>query len=98
MTSERTLRPRQRRAADNVARDSGGTTSSDEDEWNKEVIAEFYATIYFGYIEDERAIFWMTKGSYYKAKFTQFIWVLGLDRDDANRPKIHLQPVFPMGK
>ena len=37
----------------------------------------------------------MTKGRYYKAKFTQFIRVLGLDRYDANRPKIHLQPVLP---
>ena len=32
VTSGRTLRPRQRRAADNVARDVGGTTSSDEDD------------------------------------------------------------------
>ena len=32
VTSGRTLRPRQRRAADNIARDSGGTTSSDEDD------------------------------------------------------------------
>ena len=32
VTSGRTLRPRQRRAADNVARDGGGTTSSDEDD------------------------------------------------------------------
>ena len=47
-------------------------------DWNKEVIAEFYATVYFGYLGDERAIFWMTEGSYYKAKFTQFIRVLGL--------------------
>ena len=37
----------------------------------------------------------MTEGNYYKAKFTQFIRVLGLDRDDANRLKIHLQPVLP---
>ena len=26
-------------------------------DWNKEVIAEFYATVYFGYLGDERAIF-----------------------------------------
>ena len=32
VTSERTLRPRPKRAADYVARDSGGTTSSDEDD------------------------------------------------------------------
>ena len=58
--------------------------------WNKEVIAEFYATVYFGYIGDERAFFWMTEGNYYKARFSQFGWVLGLDRNNANRPKIHL--------
>ena len=62
---------------------------------NKEAIAEFFATVYFGYMDDERAIFWMTEGSYYRAKFTQFIRVLGLDRDDANRPNIHLQSVLP---
>ena len=37
----------------------------------------------------------MTEGNHYKAKFTQFIRVLGLDRNDGNRPKIHLQPVLP---
>ena len=37
----------------------------------------------------------MTEGNYYKAKFTQFIRVLGLDRNDGNRPKIHRQPVLP---
>ena len=37
----------------------------------------------------------MTEGRYYKAKFTQFIRVLGLDRNDANMPKIHLQLVLP---
>ena len=63
--------------------------------WNKEVIDAFYATVYFGYIGDERAIFWMTEGNHYKVKFTQFIRVLGLDRNDGNRPKIHLQPVLP---
>ena len=37
----------------------------------------------------------MIEGSYYKAKFTQFVRVLGLDRNAANRPKIHLEPVLP---
>jgi len=40
----------------------------------------------------------MTEEKYYKAIFTQFIRVLGLDRDDANRPKIHNQPVLPNKK
>ena len=61
----------------------------------KRLLLSFIATVHFGYLGDERTIFWMTEVNYYKAKFTQFIRVLGLDRDDANRPKIHLQPVLP---
>ena len=37
----------------------------------------------------------MIEGNHYKAKFTQFIRVLGLDRNDGNRHKIHLQLVLP---
>ena len=34
-------------------------------DWNKEVIAQFYATVHFGYLKDDRAMFWMTEGNYY---------------------------------
>ena len=27
--------------------------------WNKEIIAQFYATVFFGYHESKRAMFWM---------------------------------------
>jgi len=64
-------------------------------DWNKEVIAQFYATVHFGHLRDDRAMLWMTEGKYYRVTFTQFIHVLGLDRHDANRPKIHNQPVLP---
>ena len=64
-------------------------------DWNKEVTAQFYATVHFGYLKDNRAMFWMTEGNYYRATFAQFIRVLGLDRHDANRPKIHNQVVLP---
>jgi len=64
-------------------------------DWNKEVIAQFYATVHFGYLKDDRAMFWMTEGNYYRVTFAQFIRVLGLDMHDANRPKIHNQVVLP---
>ena len=64
-------------------------------DWNKELIAQFYATVHFGYLKNERAIFWMIEGNYYRATFVQFIRVLGLDRHDANRPKIHNLLVLP---
>ena len=40
-------------------------------------------------------MFWMTQRNYYRVTFAQFIRVLGLDRHDANRPKIHNQVVLP---
>jgi hypothetical protein len=46
--------------------------------WNKELIAQFYATMYFGSIEGDRAMFWMTEGKYYKVKFNQFVWYSSL--------------------
>jgi len=51
--------------------------------------------MHFGYLRDDRAMFWMTEENYYRVTFTQFIRVLGLDRHDANRPKIHNQTVLP---
>lgn len=64
-------------------------------DWNKELIAQFYATVHFGYLKNERAMFWMTEGNYYRVTFAQFVRVLGLDRHDANRPKIHNQVALP---
>jgi len=64
-------------------------------DWNKEVIARFYATVYFGYLGEDRAMFWMTEGKYYRVTFTQFIQVLGHDRHDANILKIHNQQPLP---
>ena len=67
-------------------------------DWNKELIAQFYAAVHFGYLKDDRAMFWMTEGNYYRVTFAQFIRVLGLDRHDANMPKIHNQVVLPNEK
>ena len=38
-------------------------------DWNKEIVAQFYATVYFGYIDGERAMFWMTEGTLYRITY-----------------------------
>ena len=38
-------------------------------DWNKEIIAQFYATVYFGYIDGERAMFWMAEGTLYRITY-----------------------------
>jgi hypothetical protein len=41
--------------------------------WNKEIIAQFYATIYFGYMGTERAMFWMTEEDRWHIIFSNFL-------------------------
>jgi hypothetical protein len=46
--------------------------------WNKELIAQFYATMYFGYVPKEdgrsdRAMFWMTEGESHHLSFSNFL-------------------------
>ena len=44
-------------------------------DWNKEVIAQFYATVYFGHDPEngnERTIYWMTEGHHYQCSYTSF--------------------------
>ena len=42
-------------------------------DWNKEVIAQFYATVHFGHLRDERAMFWMTEEQKYHITFSDFV-------------------------
>ena len=65
-------------------------------DWNKEIVAQFYATVYFGYIDGERALFWMTEGTLYRIAYPQFASVFGFGQNDANRPKLHLQSPLPV--
>ena len=63
---------------------------------NKEVIAQFYATVYFGYIDGDRAMFWMTEGTLYRITYPRFARLFGFGTNDANHPKLHLQPPLPV--
>jgi hypothetical protein len=61
--------------------------------WNKELIAQFYVTIYFGYVpkEDgrsERAVFWMTEGENHHLSFSNFLTLFRLP-DDGFARKLH---------
>jgi hypothetical protein len=47
-------------------------------DWNRKIIAQFYATAHFGYIEEERAMTWMTNGNKHAIRFSQFLTLFGL--------------------
>jgi hypothetical protein len=40
-------------------------------DWNKEIITQFYATGHFGYIESERSMTWMTIGNRHSIRFSR---------------------------
>jgi len=61
-------------------------------DWNKEVIAQFYATVYFGHDPEngnKRTIYWMTEGHHYQCSYTSVCRYLRLDDQDVNRPMLH---------
>jgi hypothetical protein len=57
--------------------------------WNNEIIAQFYATLYVEERGDTRKFHWMTEGRRYESTFEQFARLFGFGRNDANRTKIH---------
>jgi hypothetical protein len=58
-------------------------------DWNREIIAQFYSTVHFGYIEEERAMMWMTNGNKHAIRFSRFLSLFGLGADDKDYPKLH---------
>jgi hypothetical protein len=57
--------------------------------WNNEIIAQFYATLYVEERGDTRKFHWMTEGRRYEITFEQFARLFGFGRNDANRINIH---------
>jgi hypothetical protein len=58
--------------------------------WNNEVIAQFFGTLF---VEDHggtRKLHWMTEGSWFEVSYAQFVRPLDFRRNDANRIKIHM--------
>jgi hypothetical protein len=60
--------------------------------WNKEVISEFYATLYFD--KKERIFMWMTAGQRFSTNLSQFVEILGLASHNNNPKKIHTRRVM----
>jgi hypothetical protein len=58
-------------------------------DWNREIIAQFYATVHFGHIESERAMTWMTNGNKYAIHFSQFLTLFALGANNKDYPKLH---------
>ena len=56
--------------------------------WNKEIIAQFYATVFFGYHNGERAMFWITEEQKYQITFPDFVALLCLGDADLEYPKL----------
>jgi hypothetical protein len=55
--------------------------------WNQEVIAEFYATLFFG--KKERIFLWMTNDRRFNIKLSQFVEILGLSAHLDIPKKLH---------
>jgi hypothetical protein len=58
--------------------------------WNNEVIAQFYATLYVEEHGDTSKLHWMTEGQWFEVSYAQFARLLGFGRNDVNRIKIHM--------
>jgi hypothetical protein len=62
-------------------------------DWNSEVIAQFYATLY---VQDEpQRMHWMTEGRWYSVDYAVFAGHLGISEEDLERDKIHSEQVLP---
>jgi len=59
-------------------------------DWCNEVIAQFYATVYFDK-NKAKTMHWMTEGEWYKIKYMAFSRLLGFGQDDANKERIHVE-------
>ena len=57
--------------------------------WNKEIIAQFYATVFFGHHDGERAMFWMKEEEKYKISFPDFVTLFYFGNADADLHKLH---------
>jgi hypothetical protein len=61
-----------------------------KNDWNNELIAKFYATVYFEEHGDTRKIHWMTESQWYEVSYSLFARLFGFEHKEASRPRIHL--------
>jgi hypothetical protein len=59
-------------------------------DWNIEVIAQFYATLFIEEAEDVRAMHWMIGGEWYHITFDEFTTRFLYGQADKSRFRIHI--------
>jgi hypothetical protein len=69
-----------------------------EHSWNKEIIAQFYATCYFDVKENVKRVHWMTEGTWYGITIDDFARFLGFSNDDLNLIRIHIKGSISKGE
>jgi hypothetical protein len=57
--------------------------------WNNEIIAQFFATLYVEDRGDTRIFHWMTEGRRYMITHEQFVRLFGFGQNNTNHHKIH---------
>jgi hypothetical protein len=58
-------------------------------DWNKEVIAQFFSTLYVEEVGNIRNMHWMTEGDWYSMCYGDFACRLGFGSGETNCPTIH---------
>jgi hypothetical protein len=58
--------------------------------WNNEVIAQFFTTLYVEENGDTSKLHWMMKGQWFEVSYVHFARLLGFKRKDDSRIKIHM--------
>jgi hypothetical protein len=65
-------------------------------DWNIEVIAQFYATLFIEEAKDVRAMHWMTEGEWYHITFDEFTTQFSFGQADKDHFRIHIHN--PLGE
>jgi hypothetical protein len=60
-----------------------------QQDWDKEIIAQFYINVHFGHIGTERAMIWMTNGQRYSITFPRFLRCFGIMVGDRELRQLH---------
>ena len=64
-------------------------------DWNVEVVAQFYATLYIEEAGSVRQMHWMTQGRQYSILFSRFARLFGFGQVDLSRERIHIGHPLP---
>jgi hypothetical protein len=76
-------------------------------DWNIEIIAQFYATLYIKEAEGVRKMHWMTEGEWYNIGYGDFASRFSFRAADTYRPRIHIhdpleeeemKPMYALGQ